>query len=132
MPPAVPPKPSSPNKRHVSPSQGSQSNRSIAANPGHKNSLAERARLVGALEGGGDRPSNTHFVSSARATLSPVPARKAVAREDEREPVQESGIVETSIKASSVIKQFETRKISKIKPDSEVFVEDQPAARLDA
>ena len=51
-PPAVPPKPSSPNKRHVSPSQGSQSNRSIAANPGHKNSLAERARLVGALEVG--------------------------------------------------------------------------------
>ena len=67
--------------------------------------------------------SNTHFVSSARATLSPVPARKAVAREDEREAVQESGIVETSIKASSVIKQFETRKISKIKPDGEVFVE---------
>ena len=62
-------------------------------------------------------------MSSARATLSPVPARKAVAREDEREAVQESGIVETSIKASSVIKQFETRKISKIKPDGEVFVE---------
>ena len=51
-PPAVPPKPSSPNKRHVSPSQRSQSNSSIVASPAHKNSLAERARLVGALEVG--------------------------------------------------------------------------------
>ena len=40
---------------------------------------------------------------------------------EKKEEVQESGIVETSIKASSVIKQFETRKISKIKPDEEVF-----------
>ena len=42
-------------------------------------------------------------------------------QERKEETVQESGIVETSIKASSVIKQFETRKISKIKPDEEVF-----------
>ena len=46
---------------------------------------------------------------------------KEVEVERKEEVVQESGIVETSIKASSVIKQFETRKISKIKPDEEVF-----------
>ena len=79
-----------------------------------------------------ERAPATHFVSSARATLSPVPGRKvfnlaSVAPEEKevevekKEEVQESGIVETSIKASSVIKQFETRKISKIKPDEEVF-----------
>ena len=79
-----------------------------------------------------ERAPATHFVSSARATLSPVPGRKVFnlaspAQEEKevevekKEEVQESGIVETSIKASSVIKQFETRKISKIKPDEEVF-----------
>ena len=81
-----------------------------------------------------ERAPATHFVSSARATLSPVPGRKvfnlaSVTHEEKevevevekKEEVQESGIVETSIKASSVIKQFETRKISKIKPDEEVF-----------
>jgi hypothetical protein len=114
---------------------------------GHKSSIAERARLVGALEVtthiicqchlspdqvAEERAPATHFVSSARATLSPVPGRKVfnvASTQEEKEPdiekkdemQQESGIVETSIKASSVIKQFETRKISKIKPDEEVF-----------
>lgn len=76
-------------------------------------------------------PGNGHFVSSARATLSPVPGRKAFRIPDpevfqeqveRKELVEESGIWETSIKPSSVIKQFETRKISKIKPDHEKFV----------
>merc|ERR1711936_728826 len=135
-PPVVPPKPSSPNKSRISPT--SQSDSSIPSSPvlvGHKSSIAERARLVGALEvAESERAPATHFVSSARATLSPVPGRKVfnitstqeepeVERKEEVQ--QESGIVETSIKASSVIKQFETRKISKIKPDEEVFA-DQP------
>ena len=79
-----------------------------------------------------ERSPTTHFVSSARATLSPVPGRKVLLAQplgqelggqsqEKKEEIQESGIVETSIKASSVIKQFETRKISKIKPDAEVF-----------
>ena len=145
-PPVVPPKPSSPNKSRISPT--SQSDSSIPSSPvvGHKSSIAERARLVGALEVtthiicqchlcpdqvAEERAPATHFVSSARATLSPVPGRKVfniTSTQEEKEPeverkeeVQESGIVETSIKASSVIKQFETRKISKIKPDEEVF-----------
>ena len=145
-PPVVPPKPSSPNKSRISPT--SQSDSSIPSSPvvGHKSSIAERARLVGALEVtthiicqchlcpdqvAEERAPATHFVSSARATLSPVPGRKVfniTSTQQEKEPevemkeeVQESGIVETSIKASSVIKQFETRKISKIKPDEEVF-----------
>jgi len=81
---------------------------------------------------GEDRqPGDRHFVSSARATLSPVPARKGITHtspvedevKEERELLTlEAGIVETSIKASSVIQQFETRKISKIKPDHEVYV----------
>merc|ERR1711936_1190461 len=135
-PPVVPPKPSSPNKSRISPT--SQSDSSIPSSPvlvGHKSSIAERARLVGALEvAESERAPASHFVSSARATLSPVPGRKVfnitstqeepeVERKEEVQ--QESGIVETSIKASSVIKQFETRKISKIKPDEEVFA-DQP------
>ena len=148
-PPVVPPKPSSPNKSRISPT--SQSDSSIPSSPvlvGHKSSIAERARLVGALEvrthiicqchlcadqvAESERAPATHFVSSARATLSPVPGRKVfniTSTQEEKEPEverkeevqQESGIVETSIKASSVIKQFETRKISKIKPDEEVF-----------
>merc|ERR1719237_1037233 len=136
MPPVVPPKPSSPNKSRISPT--SQSDSSIPSSPvvGHKSSVAERARLVGALEGAEERAPATHFVSSARATLSPLPGRKvfnvASTQEEKdsdvekKDEVQESGIVETSIKASSVIKQFETRKISKIKPDEEVFAADQP------
>merc|ERR1719237_655352 len=136
MPPVVPPKPSSPNKSRISPT--SQSDSSIPSSPvvGHKSSIAERARLVGALEVAEERAPATHFVSSARATLSPVPGRKVFnvpSTQEEKDPdvekkdeVQESGIVETSIKASSVIKQFETRKISKIKPDEEVFAADQP------
>ena len=145
-PPVVPPKPSSPNKSRISPT--SQSDSSIPSSPvvGHKSSVAERARLVGALEVtthiicqchlspdqvAEERAPATHFVSSARATLSPLPGRKVFnvpSTQEEKDPdvekkdeVQESGIVETSIKASSVIKQFETRKISKIKPDEEVF-----------
>lgn len=50
-PPVVPPKPSSPNKSRISPT--SQSDSSIPSSPvvvGHKSSIAERARLVGALE----------------------------------------------------------------------------------
>merc|ERR1719237_615838 len=137
MPPVVPPKPSSPNKSRISPT--SQSDSSIPSSPvvGHKSSIAERARLVGALEVAEERAPATHFVSSARATLSPLPGRKVFnvpSTQEEKDPdvekkdeVQESGIVETSIKASSVIKQFETRKISKIKPDEEVFAAaDQP------
>ena len=50
-PPVVPPKPSSPNKSRISPT-GAQSDSSIPSSPvvGHKSSIAERARLVGALE----------------------------------------------------------------------------------
>lgn len=48
-PPSVPPKPSSPNKSYISPSQ-SDGSIVTSPGPGHKSSLAERARLVGALE----------------------------------------------------------------------------------
>ena len=148
IPPTVPPKPSSPNKSRIS-ANGADGSITPLPGVGHKSSLAERARLVGAIEvrihpiypchlrasdqvADAERSPTTHFVSSARATLSPIPGRKVLLAQplgqelggqsqEKKEEIQESGIVETSIKASSVIKQFETRKISKIKPDAEVF-----------